>query len=659
MLSKSVSSVSRFLVFCLVATMLSGAHAQRELKPGDVFLQGHMLLQEARRYEDALNYEAASAKCREASEMYDSIALKWPTWQTEMLDKRRKKVRADYARYQSQALEQQNAEGMGLPQRGPSGPGFDVKPRRRPGVIAPLPRAATPRQKYQQLQREVETLRESRNKLIQQSTEQQAHTIASNRALGKERERVAQLENELATLQAELKRLDGVGVVALKNQVEDLTKQLEAATVGLTEVNQQNREFLAEFERIENERQEMSLQLEEVTRQRDDMSAIIKGLQTGDSTLALATENSKLREMLNVAQRRVDELEMDKLENEAEIASLKEEVSQLKMELVLLKNENAEAQQRLMDMQALLDGNAQQSAFNPPSIHDEAVRQENEILREVIDRQLKQQKFRQEKREIVITELEALEAGSDELIAQIDSIAAEASLTEEQKAVVQRAGAATMAVAQLARLSSEVGNETVERKISRYADAAAFNFEKERFEEAELYYAEILEFAPKHMETIYNLGVTKLRLNDVKEAQQLFERGSLLEPTNDRIHYMLGRCYFYMDAVDDAIMAMRKAQELNPGGSEATGFLGLIYYFRGDLEKAVVALQSAVELAPREPRWHYNLCLALGRQASPDVARSFKHYEEAKKLGLPPDDKMEETFRKRGFSPAAVGEASS
>lgn len=645
-------SVFRFLVLCLVTATLTGAHAQRELKPGDIFLQGHMLLQEARRHEDALNYELAAAKSREASEMYDSIALKWPTWQTEMLDNRRKKVRRDYARYQDLALDQKNVDDMGLPQRGPGGPGIAVKPWSRPGVIAPLPRAATPRQKYQQLQREVDTLRESRNKLITQSQEQQSHTMASNRALGKERERVAQLETQLANAQVELKRLDGVGVVALKNQVEDLTTQLETATAGLTEANKQNREFLAEFERIENERQQMSLQLEEVTRQRDDMTAIIKGLQTGDSTLALATENSKLREMLNVAQRRVDELELDKLENEAEIASLKEELSQLKMELVLLKNENAEAQQRLVDMQALLDGNAQQSTFNPPSVQDEAVRQENEVLREIIDRQLKQQKFRQEKREIVIAELEALEEGSDELIAQIDSITAEAPLTDEQKAVVQRAGAATMAVAQLARLSSEVGNEAVDRKISRYAEAAAFNFEKERFEEAQLHYAEILDFAPRHMETIYNLGVTKLKLNDVKEAQRLFERGALLEPTNDRVHYMLGVCCYYMDAVDDAIMAVRKAHELNPGASDATGFLGLIYYFRGDLEKAVVALQSAVELAPREPRWHYNLCLALGRQASPDLARSFKHYEEAKKLGLQPDDRMEETFRKRGFSPA-------
>jgi|GEM_PF-3158574 Flp pilus assembly protein TadD len=652
MLSMPFPSVFRFLVLCLVTATLTGAHAQRELKPGDIFLQGHMLLQEARRHEDALNYELAAAKSREASEMYDSIALKWPTWQTEMLDNRRKKVRRDYARYQDLALDQKNVDDMGLPQRGPGGPGIAVKPWSRPGVIAPLPRAATPRQKYQQLQREVDTLRESRNKLITQSQEQQSHTMASNRALGKERERVAQLETQLANAQVELKRLDGVGVVALKNQVEDLTTQLETATAGLTEANKQNREFLSEFERIENERQQMSLQLEEVTRQRDDMTAIIKGLQTGDSTLALATENSKLREMLNVAQRRVDELELDKLENEAEIASLKEEVSQLKMELVLLKNENAEAQQRLVDMQALLDGNAQQSTFNPPSVQDEAVRQENEVLREIIDRQLKQQKFRQEKREIVIAELEALEEGSDELIAQIDSITAEAPLTDEQKAVVQRAGAATMAVAQLARLSSEVGNEAVDRKISRYAEAAAFNFEKERFEEAQLHYAEILDFAPRHMETIYNLGVTKLKLNDVKEAQRLFERGALLEPTNDRVHYMLGVCCYYMDAVDDAIMAVRKAHELNPGASDATGFLGLIYYFRGDLEKAVVALQSAVELAPREPRWHYNLCLALGRQASPDLARSFKHYEEAKKLGLQPDDRMEETFRKRGFSPA-------
>ncbi|MDB4491817.1 tetratricopeptide repeat protein [bacterium] len=652
MLSLPVSSVSRFLVLILVAATLTGAHAQRELKPGNVFLQGHMLLQEARRFEDALNYEAAAAKCREASGMYDSIALKWPTWQTEMLDKRRKKVRTDYARYQNLALEQRNEGSMGLPQRGQGGPGLAVNPRRRPGAIAPLPRAATPRQKYQQLEREVEALRESRNKLIKESTEQQSHTMASKRALGKERERVEQFERQLATAQEELDRMEGVGVVALKNQVEYLTAQLDTATEGLTKANGQNRTLLTEFERIENERQEMSLQLEEVTRQRDDMTAIIRGLQTGDSTLALATENSKLREMLNVAQQRVDELEFDKLENEAEIASLKEEVSQLKMELALLKKENADAQERLLSMQALLDGNVQQSTFNPPSVQDEAVRQENEVLREIIDRQLKQQKFRQEKREIVINELEALEAGSDELIAQIDSLTAEAPLTDEEKAVVQREGAATMAVAQLAGLSSEIGNDAVDRKISRYEEAAAFNFEKGRFEEADLHYAEILDFAPKHMETIYNLGVTKLKLNDVKEAQRLFERGSLLEPTNDRVHYMLGVCCYYMDAVDDAMMAVRKAQELNPNASDATGFLGLIYYFQGDLEKAVVELQSAVELAPRDPRWHYNLCLALARQASPDLARSFKHYGEAKKLGLQPDDKMEETFRKRGFSPA-------
>ena len=652
MLSLPVSSVSRFLVLILVAATLTGAHAQRELKPGNVFLQGHMLLQEARRFEDALNYEAAAAKCREASGMYDSIALKWPTWQTEMLDKRRKKVRTDYARYQNLALEQRDEGGMDLPQRGQGGPGLAVNPRRRPGAIAPLSRAATPRQKYQQLEREVEALRESRNKLIKESTEQQSHTIAANRALGKERGRVAQIERQLATAQEELDRMEGVGVVALMNQVEDLTAQLDAATEGLTKANDQNRTLLTEFERIENERQEMSLQLEEVTRQRDDMTAIIRGLQTGDSTLALATENSKLREMLNVAQQRVDELEFDKLENEAEIASLKEEVSLLKMELALLKKENADAKERLLNMQALLDGNVQQSTFNPPSVQDEAVRQENEVLREIIDRQLKQQKFRQEKREIVINELEAWAPGSDEWIAQIDSLTAEAPLTDEEKAVVQREGATTMAVAQLAGLSLEIGNDAVDRKISRYAEAAAFNFEKERFEEADLHYAEILDFAPKHMETIYNLGVTKLKLNDVKEAQRLFERGSLLEPTNDRVHYMLGVCCYYMDTVDDAMMAVRKAQELNPNASDATGFLGLIYYFRGDLEKAVVELQSAVELAPRDPRWHYNLCLALGRQASPDLARSFKHYEEAKKLGLQPDDKMEETFRKRGFSPA-------
>lgn len=642
-MSMSTSAPLRILGLLLV--ILSVAVGERALKPGDVFLQGHMFLQEARRMADRQDYEGAAARTRAASEMYDSIAKQWPTWSTDMLDGRRKQVRKDYARYQQLALEQ-GQNNLDLPQRGPSGPGIDVTSRRRPGAIAPLPRAATPRQKYQALEREVKNLRASREKLLNQSREQEDHTIASNRALGKERQRVKELESKLAVAEAELKRMDGVGVVALKNQVEDLTKQLETATSGLTDANTQNKELLAEFENNQDSLESMGLQVEELTRQRDDMNAIINGLDTGDSRLALATENSRLRELLNAAQARVDELEMDKIENEAEIASLKDEVSRLKVELTVLKKENADAEERLLAMQTLLDGTEQQSAFNPPAVGDGLARQENEMLREVINRQLKQQKFRQQKREIVIAELQTLEAGSDKLLAEIDAMASGAELSPEEQAAVQGGGLSTLTMAPLASGGSSGGDESILRKISRYSEAAAFNFEKERFEEAEFHYEEILSFAPKHIETIYNLGVTKLRLNQVKEARRLFDRACLIEPSNDRSQLMLGVCCYYLEAVDDAIIAIRKALELNPS-ADAAGLLGLIYLAREDLEKSIASLQSAVELAPREPIWHYNLCIALANQKAPDLDRSQKHYEEAKKFGLQPDARMEETFRNR------------
>lgn len=80
-----------------------------KLGPGDVFLQGHIKLQQGRRHEDQRDFKAASACYAEAMKAYDSIARLWPVWEEEMLDNRRRKVRKDLARMRLLAADPQVA----------------------------------------------------------------------------------------------------------------------------------------------------------------------------------------------------------------------------------------------------------------------------------------------------------------------------------------------------------------------------------------------------------------------------------------------------------------------------------------------------------------------------------------------------------------------
>ncbi|MGY8690286.1 MAG: hypothetical protein ACKVHP_21435, partial [Verrucomicrobiales bacterium] len=394
------------LILALLAIAPVESQAQTELKPDDVFVQAFMLLRKVRSLEATWDYSGAAAKCQEASEMYDSISKKWPRWKPEMLEARRLKVRQDFKRLQQRAAEESSVSNrLDLPQPSEPGPGFRLGTT-RPGAIPSKPRPATPRQKFEMLEREVERLKADRARLLRQGQEQQDNSTAANRALGKMREDVGRLQALLFLAKEKLGQLEGSGVVALKAQVDTLKEQLDLATDRLKEQNQSTGSVIAEYEKGQQTIAKLSQDVEEITQQRDEMAAIIKGLQTGESSGQLIMENMRLREALNVAQARVADLELNKLESETEIAGLREEVSLLRMELATVKQENEALKERLLDFRGSLDETEQELNFNPPSIENETARQENELLRQVIARQLKKQTLRQQGRDLFIAELQ-------------------------------------------------------------------------------------------------------------------------------------------------------------------------------------------------------------------------------------------------------------
>ena len=647
MTTRRISLLTITLVCSLLGTALSPA--QETLDPSEVFLQAFLLLKRSHKAEAAKDYGTAAQKCQEASDMYDSIRRKWPRWRPDLLDFRRKKVRQDLLRLQARAEElgvsTDATSDLSLPQRSDNNNTGINTSRTRPNSIARTPRAPSPQARFDLLEKEVARLRNEREQLLRKSGNQQQRTREANDALATAQQQVERLQRTLAQTQGEMARLEKSDAAALAKQVDELKEQLATATQSLTEANERTKAVLAEFKIAQETIARMEQEREDLISQRDEMVAIINGLQTDGSTGQLVTENIRLREQLNATQAKLDDMKLDKAENNAEIIALRQEVSDLRMQLAQVQAENEGYKARLLELQGTLDGTDQELTFNPPSIGNAAARAENDLLRNVIVRQLKQQTHRKKMRELIMGELSELKTGSDSLLAQIEELTADVPLTEAEQAVVESTAPITAVAAGGTASYPIVDNEPVEKKIARYAEAAAFNFEQGRFENAENHYREILKFAPDHVETLCNLGVIKIRLNELEQAKAEFEKAIAVDETHSRCQFMLGVTLFHLSELDDSIAALNKSIELDAKNADYHHFLGVVHLERADWSGAETALQSALDLRPRFPDAHYNLAALKLRLTPPDIEAAQRHYLNAKKQGLTPNERMERRFK--------------
>ena len=633
------------LAFLALISPFVSAFGQGALDPSEVYLQAHLLLQRAGKLEQTREYVKAYQKCLEANRVYEEIQTNWPAWKPDMVVMRKTSARAQFQKYEKLVkdlglLDQINNNDA-LPQRSAT-PKFGSPKRTRPNGAARPPR--TTRNRFRFLENQVAQLRNERNQLLSKLQAKQFEGRDANRALMQSQHEVNRLHDELSKTQAELDGLNGKGVGALRDQVEKLKNQLATATSSLKEANDRTSAVLSNLETANNTIAELRIREEELTEQRDEMAAIVKGLETGEASGGLVRENIQLREKLNATRAKLDDLRLDKAEADQEIFTLRQEVTDLRTELAAVQAENEVYEQRIQALENNLTDTDQALQFNPPAFDNVAAREENALLREIIQKQLKQQTHRKIGKEMVLSLLQELESGSDELLAKIEDLSKELPLTERERAVLKADGSVSGGNATIGVLPS-VGGHSIKARIERYAESAAFNFEQGRYEKAVARYEGILQFAPQDIDTLCNLGVTHIRLNQLEKAKEQFEKGLLADNTHARCHYLLGVTAFHLEELEAATESFRRATESEPANADYHHFLGVAYLYRNILDEAETALKQSLELRRRFPNAHYNLALVYTRQDPPNMALVSEHYLEAKKQGMEPDLQIESNLR--------------
>lgn len=161
---------------------------------------------------------------------------------------------------------------------------------------------------------------------------------------------------------------------------------------------------------------------------------------------------------------------------------------------------------------------------------------------------------------------------------------------------------------------------------AQYQQAIAYKKAGELDKSVELL-QKILETDPKHVESLYSLGLIRKSQKKLDEAAVLWERAIQADPNYGSPHLSLGMYLAQQGKTADARTHLTQA--INAQGmsddekAECWNSIGYTYRLDKDFKNAVTAYDEAIRLAPNRGTYYANKAIALGRMpadaANPDA----------------------------------------
>lgn len=525
-----------------------------------------------------------------------------------------------------------------------------------------------------------------REQLLQHVNAELARTRASREELMK---RVAAAEAGGGGIEAQ-QRID-----QLKTLLRDATEQLEAAT-------ERNEQLVASMEQAQQEMEKMRTRMGELERERDNLLEVVQGGGNGGKALKeLMDRNRDLAAQLDRAEQLAESLSELNKEKDDDIALLKTEITRIKLERDQLLTENERHQQSIEELQnkleMLSDGlTAEDKAALANATPVE--RQENELLRSMVLKQLRRQAQMKQAKELLLSQLDRLGARSDVLLGLVEDMARGSKLTDEEKALFKApqfeeiiaaatespdegkepvaasgaeagsgdeagSGEAVMTATLVAAgkapggvsLDGVIEKQKLTVELAQIDKAARLDFKEGRYAEAESGFLEYLRYLPQNVPCLCNLGVLKITMKNYSEAEYYLEKAIAIDEKSGLAHYLLGRTYFLQDKLDEALEKLETGLTFDPQNAKAHNCVGVISTRKGWVDRAQRAFVNAVSIDPEYGDAHFNLAVLHATKEQPDANEAGKHYFRALHLGVPRDATIEGFLKEAEEAGGAVG----
>jgi len=147
----------------------------------------------------------------------------------------------------------------------------------------------------------------------------------------------------------------------------------------------------------------------------------------------------------------------------------------------------------------------------------------------------------------------------------------------------------------------------------------------ENYEQALVFFAEVIKSDPNHAIAYFQFGYCKGKLGLYSEAIEAYQQARRLKPDDADIYNNLCVAYNKVGRFDEAVESCKKALAINPNFADTYSNLAWSYHRLGRYAEAVEFCRQAIRVEPNDALAHYNLgnsLFALGRY--PEAAESYK-----------------------------------
>ncbi|MGF1679517.1 MAG: tetratricopeptide repeat protein [Candidatus Methylacidiphilales bacterium] len=558
--------------------------------PQDQYLKIYMLIQEADKLETAGQKASARERYEAGNKRLQELQSEFPQWEPTIV-----KFRLKYS-------EDKVAKLVGAVDENPN----QVIPPMPDGFVAPSPTAPTPPVNpeltpSQKLEQQAPFFNEGvANVNVASFTQPDAGLDGAPEEL---KTRIRSLESQLDTTRLQLDEAR-TEAAQLRTRVQDLEKKIQIALEGSTD-------------------EKIAMMMEENQRLKDKLTStesLISGIQGGDTAQSVMN----LREQVEKIQ---GQLELAKQENSA------------------LRDTNEEYRKQLEEIQVELN-----EAKNDTRVA--TMQEENAVLRDIVNRQLKEQTRREIAKRLALEELSGLAIESAKLETQLDILGSPlVELTEDEKALLRRPSAG-LVVEQSGDISASLGNQAsgtmdfsskarIPAEFKEVAEQANTLFQQGKFDDAAAKYQLILNSYPESLYAVSNLAVVRFQQGRYPVAEEHLRKAVQLAPQDAFSHSILGIVLYQQGKYDDAVQILSRASALDPNDPKTRNYLGIAASQKGWQEAAEQECRKAIELDPQYGDAHFNLAVIYATQKPPAKELSKRHYNRALELGIPRDMQLE------------------
>jgi len=683
---------------CALAQSLGGA--------SDLHFNGFVIYNEAGRLEKSGDLDLALAKYQEAAALYETLEKNYPTYEVETRTNRQRTIATAIARLagqqakataasqaamdlekaritaQAQAQAQASAPAM-QPQAPIGGPVQDV------GEIPSLDGLlrgweSKMRGKILELERDKKQLEVDLNKwgewhdwaageMTRVGGENAALTkkaVALEQAiLGMQKDveagraaasQLDELKQQKAAVEAELAKNAG-RLAAAERTAADASARLKTATDSLTAVNQEKSKIDAEREKLVKERDDAVKARDVAVKERDAASAKALGLQadvdllkkktaSGDMKKLIA-ENERLQKELTATQKQVETLKADVTRKDEEITKLRGEVTTLQGQLTALRQESATYQTQVADLtrqlKELKEMPAGAAGANEPNA---LITQENEMLRNIIMRQLRLQNRQQQAKDLIIAQLSKMENASTDLLKQVEELKnTRMTLSPEEEKLFKDPAAkeligtngvqATLIAA--SATPAQGGPMPAPGSITTLLIRASEAYNNRDFTTAAKIYEDALRTEPKNMDALIGLGMTQQRAGKFAESEAALQKALAYDADNANAAYAMAVTYFKQERWKDSMTFFEKSLDKSPQNASARHYLGIIATKLSLMERAEREFKTALAIDPNHGEAHFNLAVLYATWDPPQWDKARESYAAALKKGVKPDQSLE------------------